>query len=145
LRGARSSHSKFKFFVGKVRYVARWNLPDNLAVHFSVGDALMDDSGRQYASSLLLKRSEFSYEKEVRLICVRQDDGHDQDLIDFSIDPEIFDRVIFDPRMSVEDYEEKRAEVIALGYPAEQISKSSIYGKTGLIFDIRRGSPANYR
>jgi Protein of unknown function (DUF2971) len=142
LRNINRSHPKIQGFVGKVRYIARLNLPDNLAAHFSIGDALLDVTGRQHARSLLFKRTTFSHENEVRLICVRQDDGDDQDVISFPIDPlAIFDLIVFDPRMTTEDYEQKRAAVIALGFPPERIQKSRLYGKQGVIVDIARGTP----
>lgn len=120
----------------KVRYLSRLKLSD-----LNVDSAPSDPSGREHAKSLLLKRWAFSHENEVRLICYNRDKNYDEDVIHFPISPvEVFDQIIFDPRMAVCEYEKKKEQVVKLGYPSERIKRSGLYEPPDLIFDVAQGS-----
>jgi len=135
------SQPEISCFVGKVRYLSRLKLSDNLLAQLNVGNALSDTSGREHAKSLLLKRGAFNHENEVRLIYYNRHEGYDEDVIHFPVNPvDVFDQVIFDPRMPVREYEKKRAMVVELGYPLERIKRSGLYESPDLIFDVGQGS-----
>jgi hypothetical protein len=135
-----ASQPEISCFIGKVRYLSRLKLSDNLSAQLNVGNALSDTSGREHAKSLLLKRRAFNHENEVRLICYRRE-KYDENVIHFPVSPEdVFDEVIFDPRMTVREYEEKKAKVVGLGYPSKRIKRSGLYEPPDLIFDVGHGS-----
>ncbi|WP_197339873.1 DUF2971 domain-containing protein [Ralstonia solanacearum] len=84
-----------KCFIGKVQYANK----SNLKGIFEKID-LMKPDGSGIAESLLYKRQEFSHEREMRLIYSGDDNKCESDIFSFGIDPnELFDRVLFDPRM----------------------------------------------
>jgi hypothetical protein len=135
------SQPEISCFVGQVRYLSRLKLSGNLSALLNVDNALSDTSGREHARSLLLKRQAFNHENEVRLIYYNRHESYDEDVIHFPINPvDVFDQVIFDPRIAVREYEEKRAMVVKLGYPLERIKRSGLYEPPDLIFEVGQGS-----
>ncbi|MBI5557669.1 MAG: DUF2971 domain-containing protein [Deltaproteobacteria bacterium] len=84
-------------FIGKVEYVKQKKLRSSLEEI-----RLLDSNGSGIPKSLLLKRREFQHEKEVRLIyCPASESSCD--IHPFKISPnELFEEVIFDPRMDKE-------------------------------------------
>lgn len=136
-----ASQPEVSCFIGKVRYLSRLKLSDNSSTPLNVDSAPSDPSGREHAKSLLLKRWAFSHENEVRLICYNRDKNYDEDVIHFPISPvEVFDQIIFDPRMAVCEYEKKKEQVVKLGYPSERIKRSGLYEPPDLIFDVAQES-----
>lgn len=88
-------HANVKCFIGKVQYAKKTNLKDI----FEKID-LMKTDGSGIAESLLYKRQEFAHEKEMRLIYAGDDNQCENDIFSFGINPnELFDRILFDPRM----------------------------------------------
>ncbi|MBR8348372.1 DUF2971 domain-containing protein [Burkholderia ambifaria] len=82
-------------FIGKVQYAKKSNLKGIFA-----GIDLMKPDGSGIAELLLYKRLEFSHEKEMRLIYSGDDNKCEADIFSFGINPnELFDRILFDPRM----------------------------------------------
>jgi hypothetical protein len=130
-----ASQSEVSGFIGKVSYLSRLKLSDNLSAQLNVDRVLSDTSGREHAESLLLKRQAFKHENEIRLICYRHE-SNNEDVTHISVSHvDIFDQVIFDPRMTIREYEEKKAKVVDLGYPSERIKRSGLYEPPDLIFD----------
>jgi hypothetical protein len=131
------SHPASSCFIDTVHYPSRLKLADDLFAEFNVSSVLSDTSGREYAKSLLLKRRAFSHENEVRLICYRREQ-YDEDVLHIPMSPEeIFDVVIFDPRMTVSDYEERRATIAKLLYTT-RIKRSGLYEPPALTFEVGR-------
>ena len=88
-------YADVRCFIGKVQYKRK----DALLEIFKKINLLSTD-GTGIAESLLYKRPEFSHEREVRLIYSGDDNGTASDIFSFKIEPnEIFDRILFDPRM----------------------------------------------
>ena len=88
-------------FIGRVKYPNEDELLKraNAAIRMlKDGKALMKD----FAETLLLKRSMFTHEEEVRLLLLTNDDlQQSKDLLPYEIDPhELIDQVMLDPRIS---------------------------------------------
>jgi hypothetical protein len=95
------SQGKFRelsCFIGKVKYLSQNDII-SIATSGGFSPNIVDQSGVGQAQTLLIKRYEFRHENEVRLIYNAQKDlGTDAD--SFKIKPnELFDEIIFDPRM----------------------------------------------
>ncbi len=98
---ARASKPTQEAFVGRVKYPYENRLLEraNAAIRsMKNGKASM----RTCAETLLLKRSMFTHEQEVRLLLLSPDDGKDgRDLYHYEIDPhDMIDQVMLDPRIS---------------------------------------------
>jgi len=84
-----------KCFIGKVQYAKK----NDLTGIFANIDLLKTD-GTGIAKSLLVKRTEFSHEREMRLIYCAADNDCKSDIFSFDIETnKLFDRILFDPRM----------------------------------------------
>jgi len=94
---------------------------------------------------LLIKRIEFEYEEEVRLIFKasqykdkesRKDTTNwdiKKDIYQFQIDPvDLIDDMVFDPRMSEDLYQEHSNSFQKLGFN-KSISKSTLYNEPNTI------------
>ncbi|WP_105430490.1 DUF2971 domain-containing protein [Neorhizobium sp. T6_25] len=115
-------HSDVKCFIGAVEYIAKRKMERTFK---SIDIFRTDGSG--IAESLLYKRTEFSHEKEVRIIYSGEDGKCTSDIFEFSLDiSDTFDRILFDPRMS-EDLRKSYTEAVkALGFNSE-IKRSTLY------------------
>jgi hypothetical protein len=123
LNGKVYNHS---LFVGKVKYANTKTLVSMLKDEELMSNKIFDQSGRGQASSFFFKRIAFRHEKEVRLIYNSQNENQ-FDTFKFDINPvEIFDEIVFDPRMTETIYQEKRSEVIEWGYN-KSIIQSGLY------------------
>jgi hypothetical protein len=111
------------FFIGKVEYLTDSVIRQNLPVRIS--NMLHDSSGKEIAKFLLIKREEFIYEKEVRLLCSRKSD---EDFISIKIEPNyIIDSIRFSPKMDKTTYEDNKKRLLTSGLNDNQISKSTLY------------------
>lgn len=89
--------------------------------------------GRLRAALLLLKRSAFQHEAEVRLIYIQTRDVPAAPLVRIPINPsEIFDEVTFDPRLA--EFERRERETVArsLGYTGA-FAESDLYTGQALL------------
>jgi len=113
------------YFIGKVDYVT----DDEIMEFFKDKINFTNyQTGLEFAQTLLIKRRSFSYEEEVRII-VRDSNKNNTDLLKIPLDlNHLIEEIIFDPWIKPEIYEEKRKEIIALGYTGK-ISRSSLYDK----------------
>jgi Protein of unknown function (DUF2971) len=122
-------------FIGKVKYLITKKLLEKLGDMESMKAMLLDQSGRGQASTLLWKRVAFSHEKEVRLIYntqkkIKSDHYH------FNVDPfELFDRIVFDPRMDMDKFRIDKANLRNLGYK-KVIVRSNLYTMPELNFKM---------
>ncbi|OYZ01878.1 MAG: hypothetical protein B7Y37_04590 [Sphingobacteriia bacterium 28-36-52] len=113
-------------FVGKVKYANTKTLTTMLKDEKRMSDRIFDQSGWGQASTFFFKRVAFQHEKEVRLIYNSQHDNQ-FDTFKFEIVPnDIFDEIVFDPRMNLSDYQEMRSKLLSWGYQ-NKIIQSGLY------------------
>jgi len=100
-------------FIGKVKYFYIKDLRTRLAKH-----PILDTTGRSIAETLLFKRMEFEHEREVRLIYNCHDnDKTIEDISQFKINPcELFDEIVFDPRINEYLFEAYKTVLEKEGY-----------------------------
>lgn len=113
-------------FIGKVKYASTKTLIDMLKDEERMSSKIFDQSGWGQASSFFFKRVAFKHEKEVRLI-YSDNINNQEDTFKFTIDPNnLFDEIVFDPRMAPVDYQEQKQKIIGLGY-SNNIIQSGLY------------------
>ncbi len=125
------------YFIGKVEYVS----DDEIESFFKEKiDFFHFQNGIELAYTLLLKRSSFAYEDEVRLIFHKpstdeidineiKNPWDNSDLFKFQIDiNELFEEIVFDPWIQPTEYDTKKQEIIELGYTGP-INRSSLYDR----------------
>ena len=113
-------------FVGKVKYADTKTLITMLKDGQRMSGKIFDQSGWGQASTFFFKRVAFRHEKEVRLIYNSQSDNH-FDTFKFDINPiEVFDEIVFDPRMKEIEYQEQKDKVIEWGFD-KRIIQSGLY------------------
>lgn len=128
LKSKIDKHPELKCFIGKVQYEHKKNLENC----FSRID-LMNSNGSGIAESLLYKRLEFSHEKEVRLIYVGDSGKCDNDIFSYEINPnELFDRILFDPRMESSLRKSYISAIECLGCNSE-VKRSTLYDAPKLL------------
>lgn len=105
-------------FIGKVEYLTQKTLVSTLK-----GLDLFNTNGSGVAKSLLYKRKEFSHEKEIRLIYTEGKGS----IHSFDADPiELFDELVFDPRMDQYLYTAYRSAALSYGFKG-RVAKSVLY------------------
>jgi hypothetical protein len=118
-----------KYFLGKVKYFSEKKIDEyinSLKDDFYLGI----DSG---VPSLLMKRSPFNYEREVRLIYYHMATNSDQRKLTerqlFEINPNhLYESVTFSPFLRKDLYKSLKETIIKLGY-TNSIFRSSLYDK----------------
>lgn len=134
-----ASHFKdIECFLGKVRYLTKHNFKKE----FSKIN-IFDPSGTGIASSLLIKRVAFKYEKEIRLIYFDSSKKiiHDY-LYQYDVKlKELIDKVTFDPRMALDDYLKYSNRLRTLGVNCEVIQSQLYKPPTGNHFVMNSSSP----
>jgi len=122
LRSQVKSFPELRCFIGKVQYKTK----KNLETCFSEIN-ITNSNGSGIAETLLYKRKQFSHEKEVRLIYSGDDNNCKDDIFKYQINPsELFDVILFDPRMENALREAYKAVVKNLGYTFK-IRRSTLY------------------
>ena len=113
-------------FVGKVKYESQKSLIEMLKDEKRMSNKIFDQSGWGQASTFFFKRVAFKHENEVRIIFYPQNPIN-SDYFKFDIDPkDLFDEIVFDPRMEELDYEAKNSVLLSWGYN-KKISQSELY------------------
>ena len=113
-------------FVGKVKYADTKTLITMLKDEQLMSEIIFDQSGRGQASTFFFKRVAFRHEKEVRLIFNSQNDNQ-FNTFKFDINPiDVFDEIVFDPRMTETIYQEQKDKVIKWGF-YKSIIQSGLY------------------
>jgi len=113
-------------FVGRVKYEEKKTLISMLNNEQLMSGKILDSSGKGQASTFFFKRVAFRHEKEVRLIYNSQNDNQ-FDTFKFEFNPiEVFDEIVFDPRMSETVYKEQKDKVIRWGFN-KNIIQSGLY------------------
>lgn len=109
-------------YIGKVQYKPERKLID--AFH----DEKMSPFGWVGgARALLLKRLEFKHESEVRVIYYNHDTEYNNPTFKIDIDPfELFEEIIFDPRMDTSSINNTAQKLIELGFK-NRMAQSTMY------------------
>ena len=114
-------------FIGSVQYLSKTHLGQLVAnVIGQVGlDVFAVPENR--AKLMLLKRTAFSHEAEVRLIYVEHQLGANKPLVRVQIDPnEVFDEITFDPRLVEFERLEREATIRSMNY-GRAVNRSDLY------------------
>lgn len=92
--------SSLKSFLGKVEYVDKKTIPD-FAKKFTSSDLSLGDGNKKFAESLLIKRSEFEHEHEIRLLFNDADEQFiGKSVMTYHFDAvSMIDNIMFDPRL----------------------------------------------
>lgn len=123
-------------FIGRVKYYRSATLRRVLQNGGVVSKWILDSSGRGQARTLCFKRMQFNYEREVRLIYNSQG-GIEGDFFHVPVDPnDLFDEVVFDPRMNQEEFEKNKATISELGF-TKKIIQSGLYKIPKLHFTLQ--------
>jgi len=104
-------------FIGRVRYFNDTEVREQIGI--TLGQRMPEGtiSGRQMAELILLKRSAFRHEDEIRLIYIKKSDVSPPRFMSLEINPNtIFKSVIFDPRLVEFERKERESIIRALGY-----------------------------
>ncbi len=91
---------------------------------------IADSSGKNPSKTLFLKRNEFKYEHEVRIVKIVEHSKalHDTGLHSVKIDPIHFiSSITFSPMMDDEIYMQHRDSLIKEGFDKNKIAKSNLY------------------
>jgi hypothetical protein len=113
-------------FVGKVNYADTKTLISMLKDEKRMSGKIFDQSGWGQASTFYFKRIAFKHEKEIRIIY----NGHNNSQFDtfkLDINPnELFDQIVFDPRMTEQDYLAQKERIKQWGFK-KSIIQSGLY------------------
>jgi hypothetical protein len=128
-RSTRTSH--LRRFLGLVRYLDEPQLKSELERGIVGDEILLDQSNRGCAQSLLVKRTEFSYEHEVRALAEELE--ADSDTLPFSVDPGHFiESVMFAPKMCDGKCEAITEWLVSKAFKRNRISRSTLYSPWAL-------------
>ncbi|MEI9918167.1 MAG: DUF2971 domain-containing protein [Bacteroidota bacterium] len=113
-------------FIGRVKYQGAEKLMKMLKDKERMSNKIYDQSGWGQASTFYFKRWAFRHENEIRIM-FNKHDRHDNALFKYPVDPrEMFDEIVFDPRMKSTEYENKKQEIVSQGY-SKRIIQSGLY------------------
>ncbi|WP_288403458.1 DUF2971 domain-containing protein [uncultured Acinetobacter sp.] len=121
------SYRKLKYFVGKVSYESSQNIEDFLS-RVAFTDLALGGQADKFARTLCIKRPEFDHEQEVRLLFHDAQNQHtDKKVVAFNLDHTlVFDQVVIDPRMSENEFNAIKSEIIENGC-VSPITQSTLY------------------
>jgi hypothetical protein len=120
-----------KYFIGRVKYLEEKSISSLLNRSYKKSEL---DDGFLFIQQLFIKRLQFRYEKEVRII-VKEDNK--DDIIKIPIDPNsLFDEIVLDPFISASNFVRKKEEIKNAGYTGP-ILHSDLYLKPSFIFKIK--------
>ena len=118
-------YSILSCFIGKVIYRNDNDIRNNMTKWIS--KFLLDTSGKEIAKMLLIKRMEFKYENEVRLLYCNAKYRND-DFVTFDIKPiSLINTVKFSPKMDQNDFKSNKEKLLKYGFNENQILKSTLY------------------
>lgn len=124
---AEIQYPELSAFIGCVMYKEQVELLEMVNDRVMMHDKVFDSTGRGHAETLLFKRMEFSHENEVRLIYSGTQEDAVCDVFKFKIDPhDLFDEVIFDPRMDENLTSIYKQHLVATGFRG-RVDRSTLY------------------
>jgi len=120
-----------KYFIGKVKYLKGNSVSNILKREYNIKEL---DDGFLFVEQLYIKRKQFNYEHEVRIIV--KGDNKDN-VLKIPIDPNsLFDEIILDPFISASNFAWKKKEIERTGYTGP-IVRSDLYSKPNFILKIK--------
>ncbi|MGH1430678.1 MAG: DUF2971 domain-containing protein [Neptuniibacter sp.] len=118
LQSQSGQFAKVHCFIGEVEYLSQKDLVSKLK-----NINILNTSGSGIAESLIYKRVEFKHEKEIRLLYT----GESGQFHQFKINPfDLFDEIVFDPRINNHLFESYRDSLAGKGYE-KSIRQSVMY------------------
>jgi len=112
-------------FIGRVKYSGTKDLINMLNDEQRMSNKVFDQSGWGQASTFFFKRVAFKHEKEIRLIY--NTSNNPSNIFKFNINPvDLFDEIVFDPRMEETDYINYKGQLVTLGY-SKKVIQSGLY------------------
>src|SRR5579864_1615343 len=131
------------YYIGSVGYRTEEQIRDTFENQENATAVAFDQTGRNQARMLFLKREEFRHEREVRLLYRwwEHDTGEQrlEEVRQVAIEPSaLFDDVLFDPRLDETTLPTRTSELRTLGF-ANHIGQSTLYKVPNL--RIRLSSP----
>lgn len=117
--------SKLSCFTGKVIYSSDSEIRSS--IKNIIDQMLTDTSGNGIAGMLLIKRDEFNYEEEVRLLYSDSEKAND-DMVSFDIDPlALIDSIVFAPKTYGHIAHIFKERLVKYGFEESAISVSKFY------------------
>ena len=138
---SRQTFLQSSWFVGAVHYLEAGD------IHHYVGNRIRASTsmkavgeGQSRAKLMLMKRKEFEHEAEVRLIYVEERQlEKEESLIRVQIEPnEVFDELMYDPRLSLDERRRRQCVAQDLGYKGKFFEPLTYQRKTALIVVVDR-------
>lgn len=125
-------------FIGKVEYLSEEEI-----INFLNNENFMswvtDTSGKNTARMLLIKRDEFHYEEEVRLLYADRENKDSKKIWTADINPhELFESFCFAPQVSTHLYEIYKDNLVSRGFDKNIIQKSKLYEPYKIIIDTNK-------
>lgn len=124
---AKHHDKKALVFIGNVEY-DDWEKIKKYFEALKLTDIFMDTSGQSIVSTLLIKRTEFLPEKEIRIIYWSNwFSAEGSKIVHMSVDPnKLFEEVTVDPRIDKIRFESIKKIITKVGYTG-QINHSELY------------------
>ncbi|TWF33815.1 DUF2971 family protein [Chitinophaga polysaccharea] len=116
------------YFIGKIIYKEANEIQDYFENPGNLTN-ILTSSAKGIATTVLVKRKEFTHEKEIRLVYIADKNNYDitQGTYQYEVNPtDLFDELLFDPRFDDKIFEVIKAELIACGF-TKPIQKSILY------------------
>lgn len=136
---ARSGYPQASFFIGDVKYSTMDELLQGLTNEIDrIGINIFDDPANR-VNLLLMKRDGFSHENEVRIgAALTKECDKSEAVLSFDFDVnEVFEEIIFDPRLVAFERLERERDFAALGFKGS-FGESNLYQKILLDIQIQR-------
>lgn len=128
-------------FVGAVRYETAENIKQYIADLIGSHELAVLGRDSPRAELHLLKRVAFRHESEVRVVYVAEGAFAGTKLVTCGIDVnEVFEEMVFDPRLEVFEQRERESVIRALGY-AGPVTTSELYGR--LLLEVHLGDASS--
>jgi len=114
-------------FIGRVQYAGTKTLLKMLEDEERMNYKVFDQTGRGQASTFFYKRVAFRHEKEIRIIYNALNNSAENPFFKLGVNPnQLIDEIVFDPRMTNEDYIRHKRQVQDLGFQ-NSIVHSGLY------------------
>lgn len=121
-------------FAGKVEYKPKKDLIN--LFDQNIGNVIFDQSGKNQASTLMLKRLAFTHEKEFRILVHNESCNVSDKIYSYPLEPNTcFDEIVVDPRIPKEDYNKIKKIIKETGFK-NKIVQSGLYKIENFAFTV---------
>lgn len=123
-----NQYSEISYFLGNVIYCHDSKIIQLLS-NRQFESWITDTTGKNPAKTLLIKREEFRYEEEVRLLYSDYERNHiEDDFVNFNIAAkDLFTELVFAPKITLYRYMAYREFLIKMGFDEKVIKQSKLY------------------